>query len=1083
MKKKFQLRLFSHNWTGLSKKFILKNKNFCLLLFLQFLFITAFSQSIITGSVKDSKDEVLEGVSVTIKGLQNGVVTNAKGRYSLDVPAGSDTLIFSYVGYLTQHIAINNRSSIDVTMQENAASLQGVVVIGYGTQSNVTTTTAVSKLDTKVLQNVPLGNAQSALQGTIAGVRVESGSGQPGAAPSVIIRGGTSINNPGGATPLYIVDGVIRENIDGINSSDIESMQVLKDAASTAIYGARASNGVVILTTKSGKAGRTSINYRYSLGFSHMAKKYNLLSARDYIYYSRLGIAATGEKHPERLPQLTSANGYGIGNDLTNNTAFTTQYLTPENQYKLSEGWQSMPDPLDSSKTIIFQNTDWQDILYRTGITNDHYLSFSGGSDKATFDLSLGATSIQGIAINTDFKRYTINFNGKLQVKKNISVFGGLNFSRSSDNEVYNESQIFGRSAASPPTQKLYFEDGTLAPGLNSSLGNPLYFLSRTNNNNSTNNITLSGGLTWDILPGLSFQPTASMLYIVGDRNNFQKSYLNGPTSLITSRNASGAYTKWDQQQLDAVFHYHKVLGESNNLQAVLGTSYFNRKNSSLSATGSGAATDLIPTLNAAALPLTVYSSATQQVIEGYFGRVIYDYAKKYLLSVSARYDGASNLGDKNKWGLFPGVSAGWNIYKENFWKSPLNINRLKLRGSYGVTGNLGNLSDYQAQGQYSVGPIYQGVAAVEYTGLANQALRWEQSKTFDLGFDAGVFQDRISLTFDYYRRVTSNLLTSLPLPYSTGFSSILTNYGSLENKGIEAELSASIVKTKDFNWDLSFNFSHTQNKILHLPNNGNVNNRVGGYNVFDPKSKQYTYLGGLQEGGQMGDLYGFQFLSVYPTDAAAAAGPYDVLVAGSNKSKSGGDISWLDVDKNDTIDRRDMVYMGNIFPKWTGGFSSTVSYKGLSLYVRCDFATGHTIYNYMRASLDGQFVGATNSTTDILKSWLKQGDQTNVPRYYWADQVAEANYWRGDPRSGNQGGSQNFEKGDYLAIREVTLSYNIPSNLFGKIGLSNLRVYATGNNLKYFTKYSGYSPEEGGLDIGRYPIPRNFIFGVNVTF
>jgi TonB-linked SusC/RagA family outer membrane protein len=462
---------------------------------------------------------------------------------------------------------------------------------------------------------------------------------------------------------------------------------------------------------------------------------------------------------------------------------------------------------------------------------------------------------------------------------------------------------------------------------------------------------------------------------------------------------------------------------------------------------------------------------------------VIYDYAKKYLLSVSARYDGASNLGDKNKWGLFPGVSAGWNIYKENFWKSPLKINRLKLRGSYGVTGNLGNLSDYQAQGQYSVGPIYQGVAAVEYTGLANQALRWEQSKTFDLGFDAGVFEDRISLTFDYYRRVTSNLLTSLPLPYSTGFSSILTNYGSLENKGIEAELSAAIVKTNDFNWDLSFNFSHTQNKILHLPDNGNVNNRVGGYYVFDSKSKQYAYKGGLQEGGQMGDLYGFQFLSVYPTDAAASAGPYDVLVAGSNKSKSGGDVSWLDVDKNDTIDRRDMVYMGNIFPKWTGGFSSTVSYKGLSLYVRCDFATGHTIYNYMRASLDGQFVGATNSTTDILKSWLKQGDQTNVPRYYWADQVAEANYWRGDPRSGNQGSSQNFEKGDYLAIREVTLSYSIPSNLFDKIGLKNLRVYATGNNLKYFTKYSGYSPEEGGLDVGRYPIPRNFIFGVNVTF
>jgi len=682
------------------------SKQIVALFFMQLCFVGAFAQHTVTGTVHDSKGEVLQGVSITVKGSQVGAATNTKGHYSINVPDQNASLVFSYVGYVTQEIAVAGRSTIDVMMQENAASMQGVVVIGYGTQSNTTTTTAISKLDNKVLQNVPMGNAQSALQGTIAGVRVETVSGQPGAAPSVIIRGGTSINNPDGATPLYIVDGVIRENIDGINSSDIESLQVLKDAASTAIYGARASNGVVIITTKSGKAGRTSINYKYSIGISNVAKKYNLLSARDFIYYSRLGVAATGEKHPERLSTLTSAGGYGTGNDLTNNTAFTTQYLTPENQHKLSEGWESMPDPLDSSKTIIFQNTDWQDVLYRTGITNDHYLSFSGGSEKATFDLSLGATSIQGIAINTDFKRYTINFNGKLQVKKNISVFGGLNFSRLSDNEVYSENSIFGRSAASPPTQKLYFEDGTLAPGLNSSLGNPLYFLSRTNNNNTTNNITLSGGLKWDLLPGLSFEPTASLLYVVGDKNNFQKSYLNGPTSLITSRNASGAYTKWDQEQIDAVFHYHKVLGESNDIQAVLGTSYFNRKNSSLSAAGSGAATDLIPTLNASALPLAVSSSATQQVIEGYFGRVIYDYAKKYLLSVSARYDGASNLGDQNKWGLFPGISAGWNIYKENFWNNPAKVNRLKLRASYGVTGNLGNLSDYQAQGQYSVGPI-----------------------------------------------------------------------------------------------------------------------------------------------------------------------------------------------------------------------------------------------------------------------------------------------------------------------------------------------------------------------------------------
>ncbi|HUZ61093.1 MAG TPA: TonB-dependent receptor [Hanamia sp.] len=1088
MENKLPVRGYSQIWF-LGKSFS-QFKFVYLIFFFQFFFICAFGQVTITGNVKDSKGEMLQGVTVILKGSHIGNGTNDKGQYSINLPNENGTLIFSHIGYISQEVAVSSREIavsgkriINVILEETATSLQSVVVIGFGTQSSTTLTTAISKLDTKVLQNVPLGNAESALQGTIPGVIVQTASGQPGSAPSVIIRGGTSINNPGGATPLYIVDGVIRQNIDDLNSSDIESMQVLKDAASTAIYGARASNGVVIITTKSGKKGKTSISYKYTIGFSRLAKKYNVLSARDYIYYSRLGVAATGEKHPERLVNLTAASGFGTGNDLTNNTAFSTQYLNDANRIKLSQGWQSMPDPLNPSETIIFENNDWQDILFRTGITNDHYLNFSGGTDKSSFDLSLGLTDVNGIAINTDYKRYTVNFNNKLQVKKNISVFDDLDFSRSSNNAVFSENSIFGRSIESPPTQKLYFEDGTLAPGLEQSLGNPLYYLGRTNNNTSTNTITLSGGLKWNLLPGLSFEPTASLLYIVNDLNDFQKSYFNGPVQFVNSRTATGSYTKWDQQQVDAVLHYDRVFGGFHHFQGVIGASYFNRVYNTLSATGSGAATDLIPTLNASALPVSVSSSSTQQVIDGYFGRIIYDYKQKYLFSASARYDGASNLGDKNKWGIFPGVSAGWNVHKEDFWNDPAKINRLKLRASYGVTGNLGDISDYQAQGQYSVGQIYQGAAAVEYTTLANEALRWEQSKTFDIGLDAGALQDRIRLTFDYYNRITDNLLTSLPLPYSTGFSSIITNYGSLGNKGIELELGSTIVKSKNVTWDLSFNFSNTNSKILKLPNNGNANNRVGGYYVYDPKIKNYTYLGGLQEGGRVGDMYGYKFLGVYATDAEAEQGPYDKLVVGSNKTKSGGDVNWLDVDGNDTIDTRDMVYMGNPYPKWSGGFSSTVSYKGLSLYIRCDFETGYTIYNYLRASLDGQFIGATNSTTDLLKSWLKQGDITNVPRYYWADQVAEANYWRGDPRSGSQGSSQNFEKGDYLAIREITLSYNAPESWYKPLGLDVLRVFVTASNLKYFTKYTGFSPEVGGLDTGRYPVPQSFMFGANISF
>jgi TonB-linked SusC/RagA family outer membrane protein len=512
-------------------------------------------------------------------------------------------------------------------------------------------------------------------------------------------------------------------------------------------------------------------------------------------------------------------------------------------------------------------------------------------------------------------------------------------------------------------------------------------------------------------------------------------------------------------------------------------------------ASGRGAATDLIPTLNASAEPVSVsnvnigatnFSSAnSEQIIFGYFGRVNYDYKRKYLLSFSARYDGASNLGDENKWGFFPGISGGWNVHNEDFWSDPLKISSLKLRASYGVNGNLGNLGDFTAQGQYSVGATYDGVAAVQYTGIANQGLKWEQSKTFDIGFDAGLFDDRIILLFDFYRRVTDNLITTLALPQSTGFTSILTNLGSLENKGFEMEISASIIRTKDFNWDLSFNGSKNKNKILQLPENDNENNRIGGYEVYDPAAGAYVWRGGLQEGSPIGELYAYKQLGIYPTDEAAAQGPTDILVAGSDKSKFGGDVEWLDVDNNGTIDTRDRVRVGNIYPDWTGGISTTAAYKSLSLYARLDYTLGHTIYDYVRVNMNGGFVGGNNNTSDILSSWLNQGDITDVPRFYWADQVAQANYWRGDPRNLNdgRGRSEDYEKGDYLALREITLSYAAPTSWFRSIGLSNLRLNITANNFKYFTSYRGLTPEDGGSNRGQYPVPKSIIFGLKVAF
>lgn len=1057
---------------------LLRRAVFLFLLSLSFVPLAVAQTQTISGTVTSAEDnEPLPGVNILVKGTSSGTVTDVEGKYSLSVGDEAQILIFSSIGFISNEVEINGRNIINLALQPDVQSLEEIIVIGYGEQSRETLTTSISKVDNKVLENIPYANPTAALQGSVAGLRVQNTTGQPGAAPRVVLRGGTSINNPNGANPLYIVDGVIRNNLDDINPADIASIQVLKDAAATAIYGARASNGVVIVTTKSGKAGQTRVSYRYVFSASQLREKYDLASARDYIHFGRLGLAATGVKNPDRLSRLDLPVGFGIGNDLSNTTSFTPQYLTPENEYKLQEGWESMPDPLNPDQTIIFKGTDWQDVLFRTGLSHDHYVNVAGGGEKATFNASVGYLKNEGIAIFTNYERFSASLNGEMQVNDKLRAFARLNYTNSNDNEVFSTDQIFRRALALPPTAKYTFEDGTLAPGQNRSIGNPEYHLSRINAFNEESRLTLSGGFQWEVLPNLVFEPTASLYSVKANANSFQKSYYNTPTQFIDSRDASASYSDWNQSQFDAVLTYDKVLWSDHNVQAKVGLSYFNRENYNMSANGRGAASDFIPTLNASAEPTNVYSYLTQQVILGYFGRLTYDYQQKYLFSLNARYDGASNLGENYRWGFFPGVSAGWNLHREDFWDPMSNaISRLKLRASYGVNGNLGDLSDFHAQGEYQVGNIYNGFAAIQNIRMANPNLQWEESKTVDFGFDLGLLNDRISVLFDYYNRTTDNLLTDLTLPKSTGFVSILTNLGSLRNQGVEIELGANVITTNSgLSWDVSINAAHNSNEIIELPENGNENNRIGGVYVYDPSLGDYAWKGGLQEGGTIDDMYGYQQLSIYATDAEAAEGPYDELVPGTDKTKFGGDVEWLDVDQNDTIDTRDRVFMGNPYPDWTGGFTSNLSYKGLSLLVRMDYAIGHTIYNDARMRFNGQTQGDIGISTDILRSWQEQGDETDIARYYWADQLAQSNVWRGN--------SMYYEKGDYLALREVTLAYNLPTEWMDRIGLSNVRLYFTGSNLYYFTNYRGLSPEDGGTDSGRYPVPRNYNLGVNVSF
>lgn len=1053
-------------------------------------------QFIVTGQVTSAADgSPMPGVSIIVKGTTVGTTTDSNGRYSLDT-APDATLVFSFVGFETQEVNVAGRSVIDVALVESSQSLEEVVVIGYGSQSRETLTSSVSKMDNKVLESQVFGNVATALQGTVSGVRVQQLSGQPGAAPRIIMRGGTSINNPDGATPLYIVDGVIREDLNGINAADIESIQILKDAAATAIYGARSANGVVIVTLKKGAANRTQLTYNYSLGLSTLRRKYPVLNARDYIYYHRIAEAAAaaanlGIMNPDdNYVSFAAENNFGggasatgTGNDLTNNTFYTTQYLTPENEHKLNEGWQSMEDPLYPGRTIIFQDTDWQDVTFRTGITHNHHVNLSGGGEAATFNIGLGYLDMEGMTIFTKYDRLSGNLDGNLKIKDNLSAFGGLNFSRESDNQVYSDNALFERSITFAPTAKRFFEDGTPAPGNHETMGNPEYYLPRFQNENRVTTTTVRAGLLWEPLPGLTIEPSASMFNRITDKDQFQKSYITS-TTLVTARPASASSTNFDQKELNAVINYQTSFNQSHNFLATVGTSYFDRKINTLSASGRGAATDLIPTLNAAAELVSMSSTKTQQRIIGFFGRFNYDYNRKYLLTLTSRYDGASNLGSANKWGFFPGASAGWNVHMEDFWTDPIGMSRLKLRVSYGSSGNLGNLGDYTPQGAYAVGARYNGRPVIEYNTISNQDLKWEESTTFNVGLEMGFINNRFELNAEYYRRVTDNLITSLAMPYESGFTSILTNLGSLENKGVELELRANILQRSKLRWDVTFNASRNKNKVLKLPENDNENNRIGGFLVWDDKAQDYIWKGGLQEGYTLGELYAYKQLGVYATQAEADAGPGNTMRLRFDEKNYAGDAKFYDADGDGLITPSDRVYVGNIYPDWTGGFTSSVTYGNFNLFVRMDYMVGHTIFNYVATSLNGVYAGNLNSTADVKRAWMKEGDVTDVPKFYITDQIVRGNTWMGDPRSGNGAGSSYYyEKGDFLAIREVTLSYMLPSQWINVVGMRDLRLNVTGSNLHYFTPYTGLAPEEGGTDRGRYPLPRMLTISATATF
>lgn len=1083
----------------------MRNKNYYIIsmIFLLFLCLplTSYGQEkTITGTVTSAGDsQPLPGATVQVKGTSTGTTTDFDGNYSIEASTG-DILVFSFVSFANQEATVGVDNVINIALAEDANILNEVIVTGYGKQTRATLTTSISKLDTRILETSTRSNVGSALQGTVAGLRVTNTTGQPGSTPQIILRGGTNFGND---APLILVDG-IPSSFYGLNSDDIESIEVLKDAAATAIYGARSANGVILVTTKTGKVGKSSVNYKFRYSSNKERDDQKYIGAEDHINYNRQSIAWFRETTNNGGAFGAFLNGNqsaGTGNNTTNDP-FTTQLLTPANQYLLNQpGWKSIPDILDPSQEILFyDNQGVGDRIYQESLSKDHYLSFDGGNEKGTYYLGLGALDNDGLVLGSGFKRYSGKFSGSYNIKDNFKVNSTILYTHSNLNRspLGSDNTVFRRFQGQASTARTYDsnEDGTFTDiysvGQNQGFGNPLYYQDKFVRKNLEQRLSATVGIEWNIMEELTFALTGSHFTINNHDESFNKAYRVGTTTgpLRTGREASVSLARTLRNQLTGTLNYIKKFGD-HNVNLLIGAEYYKDNGFFTNAGTRNSPTDLIQTLNAAPEANGIpFSSESEYVISSNFGRLLYDFNDRYLVSLTYRYDGSSRLGN-NKFGFFPGVSFGWNAHNEDFFENSSlskTISKIKPRISYGVNGNQDVLGNYGVFGSYGDRGVYNGQTGYGNTSLPTLDLKWEKATTLNFGLDLSLFNDRLSIITDIYSRDIKDKLASLTLPYYTGFNGILTNNGTYRNKGFELEINGDIIKNDDLVWNVGATFTQNKNYVVKLPENDNDLNRQGGNLIWNTETGQDEWVGGLQEGQRYGGDLVVAFIQddIYDTQAEADAdnGITDELMPGfSRNQRWAGDVKWRDINNDGIINGSDRKIIGRTTPDFVGGLFTNLNYKRFNLFIKTDFATGHLVWNHIKNKGYGQTQGNLAQPIEVLDSWTPTNTDADLPRFVFVN--GAKNIWRGSEGSGSlmaAGNNKFWEKGDYLALREVTLSYDLPTSIF-KDKIQNLSVYLTGTNLHYFKSFSGDSPEAGGVQYGTFPVPKTYTVGLNLTF
>ena len=1012
------------------------------------------------GTVVDANGSPLPGVSVIIKNTTKGTTTDFDGNYSIQNVKKGETLVFSFLGYKTKEVLVGNSVLINVTLDEDTQNLDEVVVVGYGTQKKSVVTGAISTVKGKDLENLPNGRIESALQGRTAGVTIATNSGQPGSDATVRVRGITTFNTYGGNTPLYVVDGVIVEagGIGYINQSDIQSIEVLKDAASLAIYGARAASGVILVTTKKGSEGKLTVNYNGYVGVSSPAKMLKLLNATEYGALMNEKSVAAG--NGVLFPDLSSL---GVG-------------------------------------------TDWQKAIFNNGAQRySHEFSISGGNKVSTFFASFGMSDDQGIVSTkiSNFNKKNFRLNSTHKLSKLFTIGQTLGYAHKKQIGLGNTNSEFGGPLSSAinldPITPLVVTDPTIANatpytdprvirdangnpyGISSIVGqemtNPLaYEQTRLGNYSWSDDFVGNAFLEFTPIEGLKFKSSlGAKLSYWGDESFTPAFLLNasssaGQNSLYRSRSKTYAWN------IENTLSYTKSI-KDHNFTLLLGQgAYVDNITSGVFITYTNLpVTSYLDASFNFSLPKDQVNASTYDAanhkLTSLFARLNYNYKEKYLFTGIIRQDGSSRFGANKKYGVFPSFSLGWVVNKENFWGDNSVINQLKIRGGYGVTGNdaipdFGYLALVGGGRNYTFGQS-GNVVTIGYSPNApdNPDLHWEQTSQTNIGFDARLFNS-ISVTADYYIKKTTGILQYSDIPGYVGASgSPLANVADMENKGVELELGYR-KSFGDFNFSANGNISYLQNKVTYLGQGKDfITTGVAGFQSMGDITR-------TQVGQPYNSFYGFQTEGIFQNMAEVNA--YTNSSGGLiQPNAKPGDFKWLDTNGDGAITDADKKFLGSPIPKYTFGLTLNLDYKNFDLMVFTQGAAGNKIFQGLRR-LD---ILTANYQTIALSRWTGEGTSTTFPRLIDSDP------------NGNFSKPSNFylENGDYFRFKTVQLGYTLPSDALTKSGIQKLRLYVTGENLLTLTKYTGYDPEIGGdvmgIDRGYYPQARSIMVGVNVQF